>query len=147
MFFRSLRPLTARATRLATTSTRSNTFLRPVCVRMVATKADAPASEPATEPATTPTVAEPKAPRQLSYFVGRNNTNNLSVYNKKKRGGNYLLTMLKGGNGDLQALRQDLQEALQLPEGDVTINNRTRHIEIRGHKRDEVVNFLNTTGF
>ncbi|KAI0543441.1 mitochondrial large subunit ribosomal protein-domain-containing protein [Xylaria curta] len=142
MLFRSLRPLTARAASFASISTRLGTF-SPVCIRTLATTPDATASEPAT----IPTPAKPNAPRQLPYFVSRNNLNNLSVYHKKKRGGNLKITLLKNTEGDLQALKQDIKDALQLPDGDVSINSVTRHIVIRGHKHDEVVNFLHTMGF
>ncbi|KAI0862180.1 mitochondrial large subunit ribosomal protein-domain-containing protein [Xylaria cubensis] len=142
LFFRSLRPLTARATSFTSLSTRSNTF-RPGCVRTLATIPDAVAFEPAT----IPTPATPDAPRQLPYFVGRNNLNNLSVYHKKKRGGNLKITLLKNAEGDLQALKQDIKDALQLQDGDISINGVTRHIVIRGHKHDEVLNFLHTMGF
>ncbi|KAI3325620.1 mitochondrial large subunit ribosomal protein-domain-containing protein [Xylariaceae sp. AK1471] len=144
MLSRSLRPLTARATSLATTPIRSNTFLGPFCIRALATLTDAAALEPIT---ITPTLSTINAPPQLPYFVSRNNLNNLSVYQKKKRGGNYHVTLIKRGEGDLIALKQDIRDALQLSDSDVFVNSVTRHVTIKGHKRDEVVNFLHTLGF
>ncbi|KAI3339232.1 mitochondrial large subunit ribosomal protein-domain-containing protein [Ustulina deusta] len=145
MLSRSLRPLTARATSLATNPIRSSKFLWPVSIRTLANTADATTSEPAAIP--TPLLSETKASRQLPYFVGRNSLNNLSVYHKKKRGGNLKLTLVKLGEGDLLALKRDLVATLQLSDDEVAINSVTRHIIIKGHKRDEVVNFLHTMGF
>ncbi|KAI0458879.1 mitochondrial large subunit ribosomal protein-domain-containing protein [Xylaria acuta] len=143
MFFRSLRPPTARVTSLTTTPIRSTTFFGPLCIRTLSDRADATTSEPAT----TPTPAEPNTPRQLPYFVARNNFKNLSVYQRDKRGGNLKITILKRGEGDLQALKQDIKDALQLPDGDVSVNGVTRHILIKGHKRSEILSFLHTMGF
>ncbi|KAI1280215.1 mitochondrial large subunit ribosomal protein-domain-containing protein [Xylaria sp. FL0933] len=134
MLWRSLRPLTSRAVSL---------LLRPLSIRTLATTAQATASEPA--PITTP--SETNATRQLPYFVGRNNLNNLAIYHKKKRGGNLKLTLLKYGEGNLMALKQDIKAALKLSEGEISVNSVTNHIVIRGHRRDEVLNFLHTMGF
>ncbi|KAI5920119.1 mitochondrial large subunit ribosomal protein-domain-containing protein [Camillea tinctor] len=105
---------------------------------------DAPLSEPPSEP-----ISEPSkpVPPSLPYYVGRNNLRNFGVYQKKKRGGNFKVTLLKKAEGDLQALRRDVQDSLGLPENEVTVNRVTRHIEIRGHKRDEILAFLHTMGF
>ncbi|KAH8159018.1 hypothetical protein CIB48_g9223 [Xylaria polymorpha] len=143
MLFRPLRPLAAWATSLPTTPIRLNTSLGLHCARTLATTAALRTSEPLT----IPTPAEPNEPPRLPYFVGRNNLNNLSVYHQKKRGGNLKLTILKKGEGDIQALRQDLRDALQLQNGDISVNSVTRHILIRGHMRDKVVHFLHTIGF
>ncbi|KAI8627202.1 mitochondrial large subunit ribosomal protein-domain-containing protein [Xylariaceae sp. FL1651] len=142
MLSRSLRPLTSRAASLATNSFQSNPFVKPSCVRTLAT-----ATPVTSEPTTSPAPSETKAPSQLPYFVGRSNLNNLSVYHKKKRGGNLKLTLVKNGEGDLKALKEDIKDALKLPDGDVSVNSVTKHIVIRGHKRDEVVTFLRTMGF
>ncbi|KAI1193748.1 mitochondrial large subunit ribosomal protein-domain-containing protein [Nemania serpens] len=130
MLSRSLRPLTSRAASLATSPGRSNQFRAPPSARAYADSADPPA-----------------APRKLPYFVGRNNLNNLSIYQKSKRGGNYKVTVLKRGEGDLASLKQDIKEVLQLLDDEVSVNSRTRHIMVKGHKRDEVKSFLHTLGF
>ncbi|KAI1158608.1 mitochondrial large subunit ribosomal protein-domain-containing protein [Nemania serpens] len=132
MLSRSLRPLTWRAASLATSPARSNILFQgsPLCARTYADSA-----------------ADPVAPKQLPYFVGRNNLNNLAIYQKSKRGGNYKITILKRGEGDLAALKQDLKDVLQVPEDEVSVNSRTSHIVLKGHKRDEIKNFLHTLGF
>ncbi|KAI1114011.1 mitochondrial large subunit ribosomal protein-domain-containing protein [Nemania sp. NC0429] len=113
MLSRSLRPLTWRTASLAISpsiSTRWNTFYAsfelPLGVRTYADK-------------------------QLPYFVGRNNLNNLSIYHKAKRGGNYKITVLKRGEGDLASLKQDIQQALQLPDDEISINSQTKHIMLK----------------
>ncbi|KAI1499065.1 mitochondrial large subunit ribosomal protein-domain-containing protein [Biscogniauxia marginata] len=160
MLFRTLRPLTRASAPLSTIPT--TRFLLPACARFLTTSittTDEPidefehAPEPAnisySEPVSPPTPSEPEPspPRQLPYYVGRNSLDNFGVYLKKKRGGNLKLTLLKNGEGNLQALKRDVKDALQLPEGDVSVNSVTGHIVIRGFKRDEVLNFLHTMGF
>ncbi|KAI1139401.1 hypothetical protein F5Y05DRAFT_381883 [Hypoxylon sp. FL0543] len=77
------------------------------------------------------TETQPQDRTPLPYFVGRNSLKNLSVYHKSKRGGNLELTVVKGGEGDLLALKRDIKESLKLNDGDVTVNSVTRHIIIR----------------
>ncbi|KAI1469169.1 mitochondrial large subunit ribosomal protein-domain-containing protein [Daldinia caldariorum] len=90
---------------------------------------------------------EPNKKAQLPYFVARNSLNNLGVYHKEKRGGNLRLTLVKGGEGNLMALKQDIKDALQLNDNEISVNNVTRQIVIRGHKKLQVFNFLHTMGF
>ncbi|KAJ2982466.1 hypothetical protein NUW58_g6433 [Xylaria curta] len=135
--------LTARAASLAITPARSG----PLYIRTFATT-DATTPETATIPTQTPSEpSEPNPPRRLPYFVGRNNLNNFSIYEKSKRGGNLQLTYLKRGEGDLMALKQDIKDALQLSDKEITINDLTKHIMIRGRKREKVLNFLHIAGF
>ncbi|KAI1822482.1 mitochondrial large subunit ribosomal protein-domain-containing protein [Xylaria intraflava] len=155
MLSRTLRPA-VRATSLVATPIRSNRFFGPAAIRMLTNTTEAtPDSTTTTEPTTntaptetpTETTTETIARPQLPYFVGRNTLNNLGVYQKNKRGGNLRLTILKNGEGDLPALRKDIRDALQLEDKDIFINSVTKHVMIKGHKRDEVVNFLHTIGF
>ncbi|KAI2777676.1 mitochondrial large subunit ribosomal protein-domain-containing protein [Daldinia loculata] len=90
---------------------------------------------------------EPKKPAQLPYFVARNNLNNLGVYHRVKRGGSLKLTLVKNGEGDLKALKKDIQEALQLKDSEISLNSVTGHIVIRGHMKLQVFNFLYSMGF
>ncbi|KAI0849360.1 mitochondrial large subunit ribosomal protein-domain-containing protein [Daldinia vernicosa] len=91
--------------------------------------------------------AAPKKPGKLPYFVARNNLNNLGVYHRNKRGGNLKVTLVKNGEGDLMALKRDLQEALQLKDNEIAFNSITGHIVIRGHVKLQVFNFLYSMGF
>ncbi|KAI0096284.1 mitochondrial large subunit ribosomal protein-domain-containing protein [Nemania sp. FL0031] len=143
MLSRSLRPLAPRVASLTTTPIQSNTLLQPFGIRTLTTTADA------TTPdfAAAPTPPEPNAQKQLPYFVHRNNLSNLSIYQKSKRGGNYKVTVVKNGEGDLIALKQDIKDALQLSNEEISINSVTKHIMIKGHKRDQVKNFFHTIGF
>ncbi|CAJ2509629.1 Uu.00g146550.m01.CDS01 [Anthostomella pinea] len=145
MLLRLFRPALARPACLTPFSTR---ITLPFCARNLTTSTVAN-PEPLTsfEPATISASSGPSPQVQLPYFVGRNNLNNLSVYQLKKRGGNMKVTLLKKGEGNLQALKQDVKDALQLPDGDVSVNSVTRHIVVRGHKRDQILNFLHTMGF
>ncbi|KAI1479645.1 hypothetical protein K445DRAFT_315414 [Daldinia sp. EC12] len=109
-----------------------------------------PIPSEAKEPVSSTTAREQEGPKkrtQLPYFVARNNLNNLGVYHKQKRGGNLKLTVVKNGEGDLYALKKDIRDALQLREGEISVNNVTRQIVIRGHMKMQVFNFLHTMGF
>ncbi|GAW13520.1 hypothetical protein ANO14919_029060 [Xylariales sp. No.14919] len=137
MLSRSLRPLTTRATGFTANPIRSRILLGPFCIR---TFADRP-------PYTVRAPPGEDAPRRLPYFVGRNTLNNFSIYHKRKAAGTLKLTLLKHCTGDLGALTRDLGTTLQLSWGDIYINSLTKHIIIKGHRRDEVVHFFRTLGF
>ncbi|KAI1440340.1 mitochondrial large subunit ribosomal protein-domain-containing protein [Annulohypoxylon stygium] len=159
---RIFRPIAARPAPLSTTFAR---IVLPIRTRCLSTTIQP--SESITEPITPPPASsesatpeslesseplksaesQPEKKVSLPYFVGRNSLNSFSVYHKSKRGGNLKLTLLKRGEGDLMALKQDIKEALQLPRGDVTLNSVTRHIVIRGYKKPQVLTFLHALGF
>ncbi|KAI0023331.1 mitochondrial large subunit ribosomal protein-domain-containing protein [Xylariomycetidae sp. FL0641] len=151
MLSRTIRPLTA------TFSIPSlAVFARPavpVCLRSFASAPEAAPATPTLDPLQTaepPSISpttEPSPTSQLPYFVARNHLNNLGVYHKKKRGGNMKLTYLKHAEGNLQALKKDVRDTLNLNAGDVVINSVTNHIVIKGHKRDEVLSFLHAMNF
>ncbi|KAI6080654.1 mitochondrial large subunit ribosomal protein-domain-containing protein [Hypoxylon rubiginosum] len=143
---RVLRPLAASRTPLSLFSPR---FILPVRTRCLSTTIEQPSSSDSTTPLPSEPIAQsqPQAPSQLPYFVGRNNLNSLGIYQQKKRGGNLKVTLVKNAEGDVKALKADIKEALQLDDGDISINSVTRHIVIRGHKRVQVLNFLTTVGF
>ncbi|KAI1805854.1 mitochondrial large subunit ribosomal protein-domain-containing protein [Daldinia bambusicola] len=162
---RTLRRLAAPSASILTSSTRFALPIRTRCLSMsIPTSSDesaipsepissAPIPSEPTEPASFTTQTEqteqeePKEKAQLPYFVARNSLNNLGVYHKEKRGGNLRLTLVKGGEGNLLALKQDMKDALQLKDSDISVNNVTRQIVIRGHKKMQVFNFLHTMGF
>ncbi|OTA53194.1 hypothetical protein K449DRAFT_440234 [Hypoxylon sp. EC38] len=151
---RVLRPIVAQPTPLSMSLTR---LVLPIPARCLSTTTIQSREQPdlskPTPPSSTESIpsptkqAEPEKRTRLPYFVGRNHLNNLSVYHKSKQGGNLKLTLLKNGDGDLQALKRDIKESLQLNDGDISVNSITRHIVIRGHKKLQVLNFLHTMGF
>jgi large subunit ribosomal protein L49 len=57
--------------------------------------------------------------------------NHLSVYQRRQRGGSLKTTLLKKGEGNLQALREDVAQALGLTHKEVKVNNVTKHIEVK----------------
>ncbi|KAI1435833.1 mitochondrial large subunit ribosomal protein-domain-containing protein [Xylaria sp. CBS 124048] len=155
MLSRALRPLAARAA-LANAPIRSSAFLGPVSTRTVtnetiesaAVAREAAANTiTASTPATTATATLTNPPKKLPYFIGRNTLHNLSIYEKTKAGGNKKLTVLKYIEGDIGALRVDIRDALALSDKDIYINGLTNHIWVKGHKRNEIHNFLLTIGF
>lgn len=70
--------------------------------------------------------------------------NNMSVYERRDRGGNLKKTLLKKGEGNLQALKFDVMEALGLTEKEVKVNNVTNHIEIKVGPRSSVFDSTGT---
>ncbi|KAI1324497.1 mitochondrial large subunit ribosomal protein-domain-containing protein [Xylariaceae sp. FL0255] len=90
--------------------------------------------------------SEHEAP-QLPYFVARNNLQNLGVYQLTKRGGNMKVTLLKHIEGDVNALKEDIRVALELPLGAVIYNSTTKHLHIKGFERQRLLLFLKTMGF
>ncbi|CCX09812.1 mitochondrial large subunit ribosomal protein-domain-containing protein [Pyronema domesticum] len=91
--------------------------------------------------AETVTVA-PVAEKPLPYFVHRSKTNNLPVYEGRKRGGNFLITKIRKVEGDVAALRQNIIDALEMDPARIHINQLTRHIIIKGHWGKKVEKFL-----
>jgi large subunit ribosomal protein L49 len=76
----------------------------------------------------------PKKP----YLVRRSHSNNLPVYLLNKRGGNLKQTKLRKIEGNISALRTDLQEALGLEKGDVVVNQLTQQIIIKVRRIREI---------
>jgi large subunit ribosomal protein L49 len=89
---------------------------------------------------------EQSAPN-LPYFVTRTRAHELPIYEDAKRGGNLFLTYVKKVDGDLTALRDVLREKLSLDEKHVIINARTRHVIIKGHYKQEVIQYLRERRF
>ncbi|RYP81129.1 hypothetical protein DL769_002138 [Monosporascus sp. CRB-8-3] len=159
MILRALRPTTSPAASVLRTSIR---FVLPIRTRPFSTspvETSAPADTPTaptlssasassfTQSAPSTTSPQPAPKVQLPYFVSKNNLDNFSVYHRRKAGGNLKVTLLKRAEGNLQALKHDLKEALQLRDADVSVNSVTKHIMVRGHRRDEILHFLRTMGF
>ncbi|ORY67116.1 mitochondrial large subunit ribosomal protein-domain-containing protein [Pseudomassariella vexata] len=156
MFSRALRPLRVAVAPRISTAARQIT---PASARrLLTTETTIAASQPSEPPVALPQESpiippetaqtiETLTQRQLPYFVARNNFNNLSVYQRSGRGGSLKTTLLKKGEGNLQALRHDVAEALDLTLRDVAVNNVTKHIVVKGHKRDAIIQFLHTMGF
>ncbi|MCJ1343446.1 hypothetical protein MMC31_001639 [Peltigera leucophlebia] len=86
-------------------------------------------------------------PPQLPYHVYRTTSQQLPVYHIAKRGGNLHQTRIRKINGDVMKLREDIQKALELKEGNIAINPTTGHITIKGHLRNDVMKFLEKSGF
>lgn len=69
--------------------------------------------------------------RPLPYHVHRTASQGLPVYHLAKRGGNLHQTRVRKVEGDLKALKDDLQQALGLKKEDVAINWLSRQIIIK----------------
>ncbi|KAE8445621.1 hypothetical protein EG329_013255 [Mollisiaceae sp. DMI_Dod_QoI] len=131
------------------------TFLRPMALprastishflgmaRLSTTAASTSASK-VPSPATETGAIERKV---YTYRITQTASKNYPIYTMAKRGGNMKLTKLRKIEGDVNALRKDLQVALGMDERDVVINQLTRHIIVKGHKTKEIEAFLTERG-
>jgi large subunit ribosomal protein L49 len=100
-------------------------FLRPMALPRPATLNHfLGVSRLSTITASTPAAARP-------YFITKTPSNQYPIYTLSKRGGNMKLTRIRRIEGDLTALKKDLQAALNVAEKEVTINQLTRHIIVK----------------
>lgn len=67
----------------------------------------------------------------LPYHVHRTASQQLPIYNLAKRGGNLHQTRIRKIEGDVDALRRELMEALGRGEKEVVINRLTGHIVVK----------------
>merc|ERR1711977_748600 len=59
-----------------------------------------------------------------------------------KRGGNKKLTRVRKIEGDVNLLKSDLQAALGVKEGDVTVNQLARQVIVKGHMKPQIEQFF-----
>ncbi|KAI9861502.1 MAG: hypothetical protein M1824_002394 [Vezdaea acicularis] len=123
--------------RLAPSSSRLNGFART----------ESTAQLPLAEAAAVKVQVASKPPPTEKYFVSRSKSGNLPVYLQAKRGGNLRQTKIQKIEGDVSILQKQLIEALALSKDQVTINYLTKHIIIKGWKRQEVMDFLGSRNF
>ncbi|KAL3426248.1 mitochondrial large ribosomal subunit l49 [Phlyctema vagabunda] len=82
-----------------------------------------------------------------AYRIARTASKNLPIYLLEKRGGNMKLTKVRKIEGDVSVLRAELQEALGLGEKEVVINQLTKQIIVKGHRKPEIIKFLEERNF
>ncbi|KAA8622634.1 Img2 domain containing protein [Pyrenophora tritici-repentis] len=82
-----------------------------------------------------------------AYHISRSINKHLPVYTDTKRGGNLRLTIIRKVAGDLVALRDEVKDFLGNKGEEVTINHLTSHVQIKGHCKREVEEFLTARGF
>ncbi|KAK3951354.1 mitochondrial large subunit ribosomal protein-domain-containing protein [Pseudoneurospora amorphoporcata] len=132
-------PTTTTTTTTTTTPSQSTTTTQPTTPTIQ--------TQTNTKTAAPPTESKPAPPVRKPYLVGRAWTQRLPVYHLAKRGGNKKLTQIKKVQGDGQALRRDLAQFLGLEEKAVRVKVPTGHLEVDGHRREEVTKFLHGLGF
>jgi large subunit ribosomal protein L49 len=119
-------------------STMALPFLRPMALPRPSTihhflgiarvsTTTANAASPINEGVTPPSGSAQPKPYRISLTPSKQ----YPVYTLKKRGGNMKLTKLRRIEGDVNALRTELQEALGLEQKEVVINQLTRHIIVK----------------
>ncbi|KAL4882826.1 mitochondrial large subunit ribosomal protein-domain-containing protein [Aspergillus karnatakaensis] len=106
--------------------------------------------------ATTPPPAAPKLKViNLPYFVRRTPSNQLPVYLVTKAGGTKQQTKIQKTEGDVDALRRDLEQYLGLEADgrdnkksrDITINRLNGNIIVKGWRKNEITQFLSERNF
>jgi large subunit ribosomal protein L49 len=116
-------------------------FLRPLALprastltRFLSTSTTSTSSADSTPPPATPsqpTIETKVKATSLPYRVNRTPSQKLPIYLLAKRGGNLKQTRLRKIEGNVAALRQELQMALGLEEKEVVINQLNKHIIIK----------------
>ncbi|KAF4556353.1 putative mitochondrial large subunit ribosomal protein (Img2) [Elsinoe fawcettii] len=83
----------------------------------------------------------------LPYFVTRTPSNELPIYQFHMAGGNKKLTRIRKIDGNLDALREEVQNTFQLKREECTINQLTRQVIVKGHVKEEIEAFLKARRF
>merc|ERR1712000_141377 len=82
-------------------------------------------------------------PLSLFFHTSLHTTSNkLPIYLLWKRGGNKKLTRVRKIEGDVNLLKSDLQAALGVKEGDVTVNQLARQVIVKGHMKPQIEQFF-----
>ncbi|KAJ1960697.1 mitochondrial 54S ribosomal protein img2 [Dipsacomyces acuminosporus] len=91
--------------------------------------------------------ASTQAPELVTYpyFVQRTRFQSLPVYTDIKNGGTRKLTLVRRIEGDIEALRSDLVQALE--DSTIQINGVSRQLVIKGDRVKEVRAWLTKKGF
>ncbi|CAL3971792.1 unnamed protein product [Diplocarpon coronariae] len=76
------------------------------------------------------------------YRITLTRSKGLPIYLLAKRGGNKKLTRIRRIEGDVKELKKDLQEALGMDGKDVTINQLTKQIIVKGHMKPQIQQFF-----
>ncbi|KAK0672134.1 mitochondrial large subunit ribosomal protein-domain-containing protein [Cercophora samala] len=105
-------------------------------------------SQPPQKPSPSPPKSHPsqKPASLFPFIVGRTHTNNHSVYQLAKRGGNLKLTIVKKVEGNRIAFKEELGKALKLSPKDIKVSSLTGHVEVPGHRKSDIVAFLEEKG-
>ncbi|KAH8673527.1 mitochondrial large subunit ribosomal protein-domain-containing protein [Xylariales sp. PMI_506] len=149
MISRTIRPLRAV---IVPRIPRASPWAPSIAIRTLTTEAltSSPAQATTAGASSIPSTTsnqQPQPPQGLPYFIGRSNLNNYSVYERRARGGTLKKTLIKKGEGNLQALKHDIATHLGMDAKMIRVNNVTNHVEIPGHCRPEVLEFLKNMGF
>jgi large subunit ribosomal protein L49 len=110
-------------------------FLRPLALPRAATigrflSTSSQTASPGTAPQPAD-AAKDSATAVLPYNVRRTPSSKLPIYLLAKRGGNLRQTKLRKIDGDIEKLRVQLRDALQLGEDEIIVNQLTKQIIIR----------------
>jgi len=93
--------------------------------------------------------ASPSSPPsdEKTYYVYRTPSQQLPVYQKKKKNGLFPLTEIKKVSGNVEDLKAELQQALMLPDGKIRINPVNKHIIIKALVKNKVAAYLEQQRF
>ena len=99
----------------------------------------------------------PQDEQHFPYSIQRTTSKNLPIYQHSKRGGNLHLTTLRKIDGNLQVLKEEIQQALKIEpfvvdrkgrkKELISINQTTRHIVLKGWRKLELERFATERGF
>ncbi|CAD6503067.1 BgTH12-02737 [Blumeria graminis f. sp. triticale] len=86
-------------------------------------------------------------PSLRPYLVRRTPSKQLPIYHVTKNGGNKKLTKIGKVEGDTAALTTELRTVLALDEKECRINPLTGHVLVKGHRKSEIIKFLEERRF
>ncbi|KAK0113778.1 hypothetical protein ONS95_014027 [Cadophora gregata] len=129
------RPALSQSTTLRYTSTSSTTTSTPT------SSSSSPLASAQTPQSSSPSTYTKTAPLK-PYRLVRTPSNKLPIYLLWKAGGNKKLTRVRKIEGDVNMLKTDLQVALGMKEGDVTVNQLARQVIVKGHMKPQIEKFF-----
>ncbi|CCU75797.1 unnamed protein product [Blumeria hordei] len=86
-------------------------------------------------------------PSLRPYLVRRTPSKQLPIYHVTKNGGNKKLTKIGKVEGDTAALTTELRAVFALDEKECRINPLTGHVLVKGHRKSEIIKFLEERRF
>ncbi|KAH7382891.1 mitochondrial large subunit ribosomal protein-domain-containing protein [Cadophora sp. MPI-SDFR-AT-0126] len=143
-YLKLTRPALSQSTTLrkaSTTTTSASTSSSPLTTPLTPSTSTQTRTQTPTSSATSSS-SPARPPPSKPYRLIRTPSNKLPIYLLWKRGGNKKLTRVRKIEGDVNVLKTDLQVALGVKEGDVTVNQLARQVIVKGHMKPQIEQFF-----
>lgn len=93
-----------------------------------------------------PDAVQTPKPKSYRFYVKRSKSNNLPVYHETRAHGSNVVTSIRKISGDVDDLKSLLQKELKLDNKHIVVNSLTKAIKIKGHRREEIIAYLESLG-